>query len=77
MAKVFSMYICPSCNKEQTTAYQWQTASVPCLFNLGGRKFDGFDFADMIVGEHESWTCPNCGEDLPEKITEKLFEMII
>ena len=69
-------YTCPSCKENQTTAYEWQIASIPCLFNLEDKKFDDFDFADMIVGEDESWNCPNCGEELPEKITEKLFKMI-
>ena len=69
-------YICPSCNKEQTTAYQWQTASVPYLLNLEDREFEPFDSTDMIIGEHESWTCPNCGEELPVKITEELFKIL-
>ena len=74
-------YICPSCSQEQTTATQWQTCSVPYLFNLADREFDPFDatefdFGQIVAGDHESWACPNCGEDLPVEISKKLFKLL-
>lgn len=69
-------YTCPSCKEEQTTTYQWQTASIPYLFDLTLKSFGSMEIDDIIVGDHESWNCPNCGEKLPPKITEKLFKLL-
>ena len=69
-------YTCPYCKEVQTTAQEWQTASIPNTYDLATGYTDGLNLDDIVLGDVESWSCPNCGEDLPKKITEKLFEII-
>ena len=68
MSKNF--YICPYCGLKQTKVIQWQTCSVASRYDLNSRKSKfGIDFAG---GDHEAWSCANCGEDLPPEICEKI-----
>lgn len=62
-------YICPSCEKEQSTAIQWQIVSVAWEFDL---KTGESEEIDKTGGDHEAWACPECGEDLPEAICKKI-----
>lgn len=66
-------YVCPKCKEKQTTVIQWQTLSVAFEFELKNGKSER---VDEIVGEHEAFTCPSCGEDLPESMDEKIWEAI-
>lgn len=66
-------YICPSCKKEQTTAIEWQTESIAYEFNLKSGESTNID---STSGDHEAWVCPNCKEDLPFKVHEKITKML-
>lgn len=65
-------YICPSCNKRQTTANEWVTAPIFYEHNL---KTGESEKVDRALEEHESWTCP-CGEELPYKIAQKIEKLL-
>ena len=62
-------YVCPFCKKEQKSVVQWQTASVAYEFNLETKDSEE---VDRVSGDHEAWTCPSCGEDLPKGITKQV-----
>lgn len=72
--KKIKSFICPHCKEKQTTVLEWQTVSVASEFYLdtGMSEFD----VDHEGGEHESWTCPGCGEDLPENICEQISKTL-
>lgn len=63
-------YICPNCKEKQTTVVEWQTVSVAYEYEL--EKFGNSKQIDTVGGEHESWACPSCGENLPTKMRGKI-----
>ena len=67
------LYICPSCNEKQTSAIEWQNESVAYEFKLKSGKSEE---VDKVCGEHENWTCPSCGEDLPIEMWDSIQEML-
>ena len=69
MNKVKKSYICPACGEKQTTANEWQIVSIAFEFNL---KNGGSKEVDQTSGDHEDWTCPECGEELPPKICKEI-----
>ena len=63
-------YICPNCKERQTTVHEWITVSIAIEFNLRTKKSNyGVRHEG---GDHEAWSCPTCGQDLPRKISKKL-----
>jgi len=62
-------YICPNCKRKQTSVVEWQTASIAYEFNL---KTGESEKVDEIGGEHEEWSCPECGADLPPKVVKEI-----
>ena len=66
-------YICPHCKKRQNTATQWQTTSIAWEFQL---KNGESEQVDRVGGDHEAWTCPECGEDLPTKTCKEIEKIL-
>ena len=64
-------YICPNCGKKKTTAIQWQTTSVPYIYNLETGEYE-MDMRRSVAGEIEAWSCPDCGDDFGNEFVEKL-----
>jgi len=67
-------YFCPNCKKEQTSVVQWQTVSIASEFNLETKNCD-WDI-DREGGNHESWNCPECREELPTSICRKIEDYL-
>lgn len=67
-------YTCPECLQVQDKVIQWQTVSVAYEFEL---KTGESRQVDTVGGEHETYACPNCNENLTpelgEEITRALF----
>ena len=64
-------YICPACNREQKQIRQWQQISIGYLFDLQSNQWTG-ESDRTEGGEHEAFSCPDCGEDLPDVLVEQL-----
>lgn len=62
-------YVCPSCKKKQNAVLESVTASV--IYEIDLNTEDEREY-DTILGERESFVCPNCHQDLDSKIIEKL-----
>jgi len=62
-------YVCPHCKKEQNTILRWQTASVCDEIDLDNGNYDD---VDMVYGDFEKYSCPECGKDLPFELAEQL-----
>jgi len=65
-------YKCPACKKKQTTVIQWQSVSIAFDYRLSDGDCEEVDRSSN--GDHESWTCPECGEDLPINLSHKIRE---
>lgn len=65
-------YTCPSCGEKQTTVRQWQTVSVSNDYSLNKEEWVEDSEGRADGADHESFGCPNCGEDLPQEIVDKL-----
>lgn len=63
-------YICPHCKEKQTSVIEWQTVSMATEFNLKTKEFESG--INKEGGDHEAWVCPECGEELPEELCEKI-----
>jgi len=69
--KIKSSYVCPGCGEKETSVRQWQTISIGTEFDLEKDEFDHVNRKE-IVGNHESFSCPECGYDLGDDLIEKL-----
>ncbi|NHZ85805.1 MAG: hypothetical protein GWP19_07980 [Planctomycetia bacterium] len=67
-------FFCPHCKKEQTKFIQWQTISSAHEFDIKKAEWR-FDI-DSDGGEHESFNCSECDQKLPQKISEKIWELL-
>ena len=64
-------YTCPHCKHKQNSVIQWQTTSVAHEFNLKTENWQ-YDI-DSVVGDHECFICPECGETLDDKFNATDF----
>ena len=61
-------YTCPYCSKKQKTIIEWQICSVG-YERIADDTNDYLDSTPEIVGgDFESYSCPNCKEELPMDI---------
>ena len=67
-------YICPHCKEKQNSITQWETISVAYEFDL--KNGDSVKIGEGSNSEHEKFSCPNCGEKLPEKMSFKIWDTI-
>jgi len=65
-------YTCPYCKKEQTTIIEWQTMSVAQRYDITEKRFE--INIDHEGGEHESYNCPTCNEELDYNIYNNSVE---
>ena len=63
------VYTCPFCKDVQNSIIQWQTVSIAYEYNFSTKKWNE---VDREGGDHEAWACPECSEDLPNKLVENL-----
>lgn len=66
-------YTCPNCKEKQDSAVQWQTFSIAYEFALKDAECEE---VDRVGGDHESWACPGCGQDLPNDLCEKIVKTL-
>ena len=66
-------YKCPACGEKQLSVLQWQTVSIAFEFQFSSGESAEFN---REGGEHEAWACPDCGEDLPAKLSEKISKQL-
>jgi len=66
-------YICPACNKKQSTVLEWKTCSVSFELDL---KNNNDKELDMACGKRESFICPACAKELPPEICDKIDKML-
>lgn len=64
-------YVCPSCKEKQENVIQWQTVSIGHTFNLNANIFESKDKLSDSA-DHENFACPSCGEELTQKLIDKL-----
>jgi len=64
-------YTCPFCKKEQTCIIQWQTCSIPYVYDLVSRDFE--QKGEWVSGDIEGYQCQNCKEDLPTSLGSGLI----
>lgn len=62
-------YKCPNCNHKLTKVSEWQTCSVRYNYDLETEEWQQLDIEG---GDHEAWSCPYCGKDLPETIANQI-----
>lgn len=67
--KEWIIYVCPFCDKEQTSVIQWQDVSVGYACDL---KTEESEEVDSTGGDISHYTCPECGEELPTKLVNQL-----
>jgi len=65
---------CPSCGKQQTHVLQWQTYSKCFEVNL---ETNAYDEIEDVAGNIEEHHCPNCHEELPDDLVEKIEKQIL
>ena len=63
-------YICPYCKKRQTSIIKWQTASISYNYDI---KTEEWKKDEEIVGDLESYNCPNCEGELPYNLIENFI----
>ena len=64
-------YTCPFCNEEQTEVIEWNICSIGYRQNITSKEFGG-EQINSDQSDFECYTCPNCGEDLPEDVIKTL-----
>lgn len=62
-------YVCPHCKHKQDSIIQWQTVSEAWEIDLKTKESNQ---VDAEGGDHESWNCPECGEELPDELVSQL-----
>ncbi len=69
-------YRCPSCKKTQSRVWEWQTISIAYEFDLNFNCQNEPEVDRSDNADHEAWTCPDCGKNLPVKICRKIEELL-
>jgi len=66
-------YVCPHCGEKQTQIIEWQTISAQYYYDFTKKRWSRIRKTEG--GDHETWNCPGCGEELivPEKLWENIF----
>ena len=63
-------FVCPHCDHNQTEVNQVQKVWQYSLIDLKDGELTGEE--DTQGGDIEGYTCPECGEDLPQKLVNLL-----
>ena len=69
--KTIKNYICPACKEKQDIIVCWETCSVGWNYDL---ENENYEQQDISSGDLESYACPSCGNDLPNKLAEKILK---
>lgn len=62
-------YKCPHCQREQTSLGENELVSVDYEYDLEQESWEELRKGDA---EHKFWFCPDCGEELEEKLVKKI-----
>lgn len=68
-------YTCPHCHKKQKTIINWINASIAQLYGVKSGQFQ--KDINQVHGEHESYMCPTCEQELSYEFVHSEIKLMI